>query len=78
MEQSTHVVRFLVGIVLLVELEETFKCCGVLGSGLPNGALAYLLEEQAVVVFLDEILQFVVLGGEALSFVVHHLLDRTS
>ena len=61
-------------VLLLVLLEEGFQSLLVLRAFLPHLSVAYLVEQQSVVVFPYEVLQLGVLCLHLGSLLVHYLL----
>ena len=64
LKEGTCIVGLIEGISFLVLLEITLEGSSILGSRFPDLTLTDLIEQQAVVVFLNEVLQFLVLGSK--------------
>ena len=74
LQQCACEMRLGVSIHFLVLLEIVLKGCGILGSRFPHLSLAHFEQQQAVVVFLEQVAQLLILGSHALGLLVHHLL----
>ena len=67
--------RLLESIFLFISFEISHEGSRVACSRFPDLSLTDFIQQEPVVVFLDEVLEFLVLCGKAVGSVVHHLLN---